>query len=461
MSFRGCIVRSDPRQEEIGRVLKSVALNSVRKVLPDRAVDTACQAADYEYRQRLLVPVVVVLHMVMAALSPEGSFAASWSSLWCRLVGALPGAAGRSPDSGALSKARRRLPLKVFERVFEWLSKQFQAQAGVTDMWRGLRQVLVDGTHVSMPATPELFAAFDRGHGKHGSFRYPIARVVTLALAESMGVVAYKMGGYLTSEKSLLRDILGRLSPGDLLIGDRGFAGAKLYVEYLRAGLQFVTRAHQCLKLGRLPRMKSFSEGDFVTELKVNPAYIRQDPSLPKKLPVRVIKVEARVRGIHEVIWLVTSLLDAAAYPAAEIAELYLRRWRIEGSIRELKVGMGADVLRSKSPDGVRKELAARMIALNVVHSIVLEAAGKHGLQPVRISFVNATRAVVNFAAAMASAPVRTLPTLYDAMLTEVASNTVPHRPDRIEPRALRREKNNYPALRSTRADWRAAQLRA
>jgi hypothetical protein len=118
-------------------------------------------------------------------------------------------------------------------------------------------------------------------------------------------------------------------------------------------------------------------------------------------------------------------------------------------------------VLRSKSPDGVRKELAARMIALNVVHSIVLEAAGKHGLQPVRISFVNATRAVVNFAAAMASAPVRTLPTLYDAMLTEVASNTVPHRPDRIEPRALRREKNNYPALRSTRADWRAAKLRA
>jgi DDE family transposase len=342
--------------------------------------------------------------------------------------------------------------------VFEWLSKQFQDQAGSVDVWRGLRTVLVDGTNVSMPASSALFAAFDRGRGKHGHFRYPVARVVTLALANSMGVIAYKLGGYLTSEKSLLRDILGSLSPGDLLIGDRGFAGANLYVEYLRSGLQYITRAHQCLKLGRLPRLKSFSEGDFIAELKVTPANIRADPSLPKTVTARIIKVEARVRGKHEAIWLVTSLLDARAYPAAQIAKLYLKRWRIETSMRELKIGMGADVLRSKTPAGVRKEVAARMIALNVVHSIVLEAAATHEVEPIRISFVNATRTIVNFAASMATAPVRLLPSLYDAMLIEVASNLVTERPNRNEPRAVRRERKNYTSLRCTRAEWRRQQ---
>jgi len=458
MSFKKSIVKHGLEQEGIGKVLRSVTLSSVRKALPDRAIREACEGAAYEYRERLIVPVVVVLHMVMAALWPENSFAASWRMVWSRLASVLPSAAGKSPGSGTVSKARNRVPLKVWEHLFGWLAERFGKQAGDLDRWRGLRLVLVDGAIISMAAKPELFEAFDRGRGKHGFFRYPVGRVVTLALANSMGIIAYKLGGYLTSEKQLLRDLLGRLTSGDLLIGDRGFAAANLYVEYLSAGVQFVTRAHQCLKLGRLPRLKSFSSDDFITNLKITPANRRTNPALPKFVTARIIRVEARVRGQYKAIWLATSLLDAKIYPAREIAGMYLRRWRIETLFGELKIGMGAGVLRSETPDGVRKELAARIIATNIVHSIMLEAAETQGLDPTRISFINAVRTMLCFAATMADSPVRRLPAIYDAMLKEVASSLVPERPNRNEPRAIRRERKNYASLRCTRAEWHRRQ---
>jgi len=83
--------------------------------------------------------------------------------------------------------------------------------------------------------------------------------------------------------------------------------------------------------------------------------------------------------------WLVTSLLDQTKYPASGIARLYAGRWRIETAFRELKVACGADVLRSKTPEGIRKEIAARVIAVNLVRTIMIDAARRHGCEPTRL----------------------------------------------------------------------------
>ncbi len=150
-----------------------------------------------------------------------------------------------------------------------------------------------------------------------------------------------------------------------------------------------------------------------------------------------------------------TSLIDAEKYPASEIVSLYATRWRIETLFRELKVTLSADVLRSKTPDGVRRELASRFCALNVVRTIMTEAARQGRVDPVRISFSHAVRAVLVFAPTMATAPLWSLGAIYDAMLAEIASHIVPQRPGRNEPRAVRRERIHYPSLRTTRALWR------
>ena len=109
----------------------------------------------------------------------------------------------------------------------------------------------------------------------------------------------------------------------------------------------------------------------------------------------------------------------------------------------------------SKSAEGIRKEVAARLSAVNIVRMIMLEAAGEHGVDPLRISFTHATRAIVVFAYALGSAPVWKLPAIYKAMLAEIAAHVVPERPGRNEPRAVRREQKHYPTLRTTRKAWR------
>jgi hypothetical protein len=302
-----------------------------------------------------------------------------------------------------------------------------------------------------MPDEPELRAAF--GSTRDG--RYPLMRIVTAALASTGTVLSYAVGRYDEGENSLARPVLDGLRPDDLIVGDRAFAGAALYVSYLRRGLQFVTRMHQRIRVSRLARLERFGRGDFLTEMTIQPVYRQRDATLPERVTVRVISAAVRIRGKRRRLWLVTSLLDAERYPAGEIVGLYARRWRIETLFREEKVALKADVLRSRTADGVRKELAARMVALNAVRAIMLEAAIAHGADPLRLSFAHAVRAVIVCAPALATSPAWKLPEIYRAMLTEIASHRVPRRPGRNEPRAIRREHHHYPTLRTTRRLWR------
>lgn len=441
--------------EEIRHGLSTGTLNSIREVLPDRAVEAACRAAGWVYRKRLMPPVVVVLHMVLAAIWPEESFAASWQLIWDTMVSRLPGASGGSPGSGTLAKARARVPLPVWKNLFDWVAEQAAKLSVPFDKWRGLRVVLLDGTTVSMPDEGGLFAAFGRGRGKHGPYKYPLARLVTLALANTQAILAYALGRYDEGETTLAQRILGTLRPGDLLVGDRAYAAAHFYARYLAQGVDYLTRMNERLQAHKLKVLAVHGDGDIVAAIKINKKYRKADPTLPEFVTARIIHVAARIRGKRTVLWLVTSLLDPAKYPAAEIAALYLRRWRIETLFREVKVQLGADVLRSKTPDGIRKEVAARLIALNVIRSIILQAAGEHGVDPLRLSFVHAVRAILSFAPALATEPPWKLPLIYRALLHEIAFHQNPVRAGRIEPRAIRRERKHYPSLHTTRAQWR------
>jgi hypothetical protein len=219
--------------------------------------------------------------------------------------------------------------------------------------------------------------------------------------------------------------------------------------------LEFLTRIHQRLKVSRLRPLAGYAPRDFVTDLEINKSHRQTDPSLPPSVRVRLIQATLRIRGKRQVTGFVTSLLDAGAYPASEVIERYARRWRIETLFLQLKVRLTADVLRSKTASGVLKELTARMVAMNVVRVILLQAAVRHGQDPTALSFVHALRAILAFAPALATAPLWQLPGIYQAMLWEIACNVVRRRPGRLEPRAIRREKKHYPRLRSTRQQWR------
>jgi hypothetical protein len=443
--------------KNISDSLEQITFNSIRKVLPDSAIIDACKSAGYSYRQRTITPIVTVLHMLLAAIWPQESFAASWQVLWAAFSSRSQEAAGHCPSLGSVAKARARVPLAAWKNIFQWLCEHVQHLSSQFDTWRGHRVVLLDGTCVSMPDVPELSDEFGTCSGAHGRSRYPLARLVTLCIANTMTIIDYAMGRYDNGETSLAMPLLRHLKKGDILIADRHFAAAHYYVHYLSVGLEFLTRAHQNLHISRIRRMYSYSADDFVGWLYTNPVYRRRDPELPEKVKVRFIRATVCIRGRYKAAWFVSSLLDDSLYPAEEIVQLYARRWRIETLLRTVKIDLSADVLRSMSAEGIRKELAARLIGVNIIRAIMIEAAMQTGTQPVRISFAYAVRAIIMFAPALATEPLWRLPHIYKAMLTEIGSHVVPERPGRNEPRAVRRECKHYPALKTTRAQWRAA----
>ncbi len=178
---------------------------------------------------------------------------------------------------------------------------------------------------------------------------------------------------------------------------------------------------------------------------------------MPTHIDVRFLRTVLRIRGRRQVVWFVTSLVDPVRYPAEQIIELYAWRWRIETVFRELKILLHANVLRRQTPEGIRKEIAARLIALNVVRILMLEAATAGQVpDPLRLSFTHAVRAILSFSPALGHAPFAAVPQIYRALLVEIASHINPERPGRLEPRAVRRDHKDYPSLHITRAQWKA-----
>ena len=280
--------------------------------------------------------------MITAAIWPEDSFNASWQVLWANLVSRFDNLSGKSPARGKVAQARARLPLELWLFIFEWICQKSQELSKRFDKWKGHRVVLLDGTCVSMPDLPDLFETFGTPTGLHGKCRYPLARLVTVCMANTMTVLNYALGRYDQDENALAQPLLKSLRKGDLLLADRHFAATHFYWYYKSVGLEFLTRAHHRLKISRVKRIQYFSRNDFSGRLKINENYRRNNSKLPAQITVRFIKATVRIRGERKAIWLVTSLLDPKLYPASQVVQLYGRRWRIETLLREVKINLSA-----------------------------------------------------------------------------------------------------------------------
>ncbi len=154
---------------------------------------------------------------------------------------------------------------------------------------------------------------------------------------------------------------------------------------------------------------------------------------------------------------LVTTLLDPTAYPAAEINAAYLRRWRLEMCLDDLKTTLGLDALRCQTPQMIRRELLALLIVHNLVRAVMTEAAQDHAVPLDQISFTGTLVALRSFGAASAQAATATQRRrLWTEMLRVIAADKLPLRPDRWEPRVVKRRPKAFPLLTKPRHEYRA-----
>ena len=430
--------------EEIRNGLESSQLNAVRELISKEVIERICEEDNYYFRSRLLTPVVTLFQMIQAGIHREGSFQSAWQM------------SGQSGQSGSLAKARKRLPLGVWKRLHEWMMVEIDSHGRREDVWRGHRMVGVDGTCLSMadePALAEVFGRCSTGNG--GDSRFPFARLVLAFNLKTLVAMGHGVGGYRTSEQALLRKLWMDFKPGDVLIADRQFAGANLYGEYRQRGFEFISRPPATLQIERLKVEEAFAADDWITRMKIWPEHRKKNAALPESIQVRMIRMTMKQEGKREDFWLVTSLLDRKQYPADEIRQWYRRRWKVETLIEELKIWLGADILRSKTPEGIYKELYARLVGMNLIHWLILKATQKHNQEADRVSVSAALRLTVAYSLKMSTAPLWQLPYLYEELLEHIRASVVPYRPYRLEPRMQKREHRNFPKLKISRSEWR------
>jgi len=159
---------------------------------------------------------------------------------------------------------------------------------------------------------------------------------------------------------------------------------------------------------------------------------------------------------------LITTLLDPKLFPAAELAQLYARRWRIELWFRDIKTSMGMEVLRCLSPKMVHKELEMFFIAYNMIRCLMADAAKIHDAPIDRLSFKGTVDSVRQFSVAIAQARSQNMRKELVARLLElIAQDQVPDRPGRREPRAVKRRPKPYQKLSRPRHMMKEMQHRS
>ncbi len=334
---------------------------------------------------------------------------------------------------------------------------EHEAPGQTWSLWCGRRVRVTDGSGVSMPDTAENQKIYPQSGSQKPGCGFPVMRIVAVFSLATGAMLDLATGSLRTGENKLMQSLWSLLKPRDVLLSDRGFSSyAELYL-LSRRGVDCVSRRHQRRKPS--PVIKQLGRNDHLVEwrkMKLCPKLLSKEQwrAIPETMVIREIEVVVDIPGFRtKKISVVTTLLDPKAYPANAIAQLYLWRWRVELFLRDIKITMAMDILRCKTPEMIQKEMWMRVIAYNLIRAVMLQASITHRTQLDRLSFKGTLATVRHWVPALAKTELTNAhrTDLYRIMLGYIASDPVPHRPNRIEPRAKKRRWKNYQLLRKPR----------
>ena len=371
-------------------------------------------------------------------------------------LGALAGGPSSSPGTSAYCQARQRLPWDLLPRLRCALAARAERAC---QLWHGLRVKVIDGTGVTLPDTRKNQRAYPQPRGQKPGCGFPLMKIVGVFSLSTGSLLDYAKANKHQHELALLRRLIDTFQPGDLALADRGFSTYTLMaLLWLRHVLSLFRLHHARPKdfrkgkrLGKNDRLLLWPKPADWQKPRYLPKALWQ--LLPQELSVRMIRFTLEIPGYRtQSVTLITTLLDPVQFPAAELAQLYARRWRIELWFRDIKTSMGMEKLRCLSPKMVHKELEMFFIAYNFIRCLMADAATLHDAPMDRLSFKGTVDSVRQFAVAIAQAGSRKRQNQLMARLLEIiAQDQVPERPGRREPRAVKRRPKPYQKLNRPR----------
>jgi len=421
-------------------------------VLSGRALEQAVQQYAGEYRDRVYPPLRTLALFMGQALSQDGAC----QDAVARHVSERSGR-GQAPCSlstGPYCKARARLPTQLVVRLQHQVGQHMVERLPQAWRWRERSVKLLDGTTVSMPDTAQNQAAFPQYLQQKPGLGFPLARLVALICLGSGAVLQWAMGPYHgkdSSEQALFRALIETLEAGDVLLADRYYCSYWVLAMLKARGIDLLTPEHAS-RLYDFRRGKRLGRGDHLVQWKRPPRPDWMDKELyatmPEQLSVREVRAGGRV--------LVTTLLDPGIAPA-ELDRLYQQRWHIELDLRSIKIAIGMDILRCKTPEMIRKEVAVHLLAYTLVRAVMAQAAHLGGVLSRTLSFKSALQMLNAYHQQLRHCGNARACLMISHVLSAVATLRLHQRPGRAEPRAVKRRPKPHRLLTEPRSVARAA----
>jgi len=434
---------------------EAVSLNALGQAIPQATVEAVVTDLGVEEQRVRKLPAVVTLLLCIAM----GLF--TNIALEQVLVKMVKGLRYIWPDDedyqtanrSAICQARQRLGSRPVWELFHRVCKPRATEQTPGAFLFGLRLMAIDGDVEDVPDTAANAVFFGRHHGGRGDGAFPQMRAVYLCESGTHSICDAGFWPCHTSERVGGLRMLRSVEAGMLVMWDCGFHSFDMAVQ---------TRQRKAHFLGRLPAhvkpkfVKALSDGSYL-------AYIYPSDYQRKKrgerLLVRVIKYtidDPNRSGHGELHRLITSLLDPDLYPAHTLACEYHQRWEIEITIDEVNTHQRLPniPLRSQKPVGVIQEAYGLLIAHYAVRAIMHEAALQAGLDPDRLSFINAVQVTRDAIPEFQMTAPEQLPRLYQRLLNDIARHRLPERDNRSNPRVVKRKMSKFKLKRAAHRCW-------
>jgi hypothetical protein len=367
---------------------------------------------------------------------------------------------GQSPDSStsAYCQARGRLPLACLLELHQTLATKLSGRLTTSELWLGRRVKVVDGTGLSMPDTLANQKAWPQPNTQKPGCGFPVVKLAACFCLASGALLNWVEGTLREHDLRLLQKLLPTFKKGEVVLADRGFSSFPSLATLLAQGVDAVMRVHHFRKLdwragqrlGRRDRLVTWQKNQFQGQLWSR----EQWAQLPAELTVRLIEIVVTVPGFRtQKLVLVTTLLDAQTYSAEALGQLYFRRWAVELFFRDIKTTLGLDVLRCKTPAMVRKEIVMHALAYNLIRALMQDIAQRYQIALPRLSFKGTVDALRQWRELFenASTQPRAACKLRKLFYQSIAGDLLLERPERCEPRAVKRRPKNFRLLTKPR----------
>jgi len=410
-----------------------------------------------DYRERAFGPLTTLFAFLSQMLSPDKSCAETVARVNAERV--TQGKEPVSPDNSAYCKARDRMPEDFIHELVT--DTAFAIEKGTPEewLWKNRKVKLVDGSTLTMADTAENQREYPQHSKQKAGVGFPITRLMAVFSLASGCILDMANGPYKgkgTGEHGLLRQLMHCFQAGDIVIGDAYFPSYFLIAMFQLAGVD-------CLFAYDGKRDMDFRTGErlgkkdhlIFWQKPARPSWMsyEQYDQIPDAIQIRECIVSIERPGFSSTtVTLITTLLDPQYASKQELGWLYGQRWAAELNLAALKTVLKMEHIRAKTPEMVRKEIWATILAYNLIRKLIGEAAYQYGLLAREISFKGAVQNLNAFRPLWLNPAVSNHSELIQILLLLISKRRVANRPGRVEPRAIKKRVRPFPRLHLPRA---------